>query len=272
MHGRASFASFSITLMLAVASPAAQLLVQTPLPTVTADNESWYVSGEPITHAGNVYLPAGAQIYFNANEMVRSGFYMGIPLYTRTTLEPYSVVFVPLAGGRMQPYERPRTGELTGTTGSIPSTLPAPSQTVPPAGLAPQAAGPPSQTTQLLEMQLPRPEVVAPTVAPPRASSETESTTPVVGTGGRAPQYPMHTQIGGRPQGSNSIFVEFADRRWYPRGSPEPIDTSRLTRIGNLQGFDVWGDAADRSVIYIPVTWGSTLAVRYTSVRPEMRD
>src|SRR5215207_4859897 len=99
----------------------AQIVVQTTaLPTVTADNEQWYLHGEPISYAGNLYYPSGAQVYFNSNEMVRSGFYMGVPLYTRTTLEPFSVVFVPLAGGRLQPYERPRTGELTGTAGSTP--------------------------------------------------------------------------------------------------------------------------------------------------------
>jgi hypothetical protein len=268
MHGRALVASLSIALVLAAASPGAQLLVQTPLPTVTADNESWYLSGEPITHAGNVYLPTGAQIYFIANEMVRSGFYMGVPLYTRTTLEPYSVVFVPLTGGRMQPYARPRTGELTGTSGSIPSSLPAPPQTVPPAGLAPQAAGPPSETTQLLEMQFPRPDVVAPPVTQPGSPSATaEASPPPVGTGGR--YVPMHTRIGGRPLGSNSIFIEYAGQRWYPVGSPEPVDTSRVTRVGEFLGFDVWGDPADRSVIFIPVTWGSTQALTYTRIRPD---
>ena len=272
MHGRALFASLSVALVLAVASPGAQLLVQTPLPTVTADNEPWYLSGEPIMHAGNVYLPAGAQIYFNANEMVRSGFYMGVPLYTRTTLEPYSVVLVPLAGGRMQPYERPRTGELTGTSGSIPSALPAPPRTVPPAGLAPQAAGPPSETTQLLEMQWPRPDVVAPPVTQPQLPGRTESSPAEVGTGGRTPHVPMHVRIGGPPQGTNSIFVEYSGQRWYPRGSPEPIDASQLTRIGDFKGFDVWGNAHDPTVIFIPVTWGSTLAVTYTREKPDRRD
>jgi len=269
MHGRASFASLSLALVLAIASPAAQLLVQTPLPTVTADNESWYLNGEPITHAGNVYLPAGAQIYFIANEMVRSGFYMGVPLYTRTTIEPYSVVFVPLAGGRMQPYARPRTGELTGTTGSVPSTLPSPPQTVPPAGLAPQAAGPPSETTQLVEMQLPRPDVVAPAEVYARAPSQAdEPSPPAVGTGGRLPHTPMHTQIGGRPLGSNSIFIEYAGQRWYPVGAPEALDTSRLKRLGEFHEFDVWADGPNPSVIFIPVTWGSTEALTYTRVRP----
>ena len=97
----------------------------TPPPIVTAEDERWYLSGEPLMFAGNLYYLAGPAIHFIPNEMVRSGSYQGIPLYTRTTIEPYSVVFVPIDGGRMQPYERPRTGELVGTSGSTISALPA---------------------------------------------------------------------------------------------------------------------------------------------------
>jgi hypothetical protein len=242
----------------------AQGIVQTPLPTVTADNERWYQTGEPVSFAGNLYYPAGAQVYFNANEMVRSGFYMGIPLYTRTTLEPYSVVFVPLEGGRLQPYERPRTGELTGTAGSVPVTLPSPGQTVPPPGLAPQAAGPPSETTQMQLMQLPRPAVAAP---PPVAVETVPEQQTTIGTTGRIPRVPLRTQIGGPPQGTNSIFIEYEGSRWYPHGAPKPIDTSRLVRLEGFHGFDVWGDSASPNVVFIPAIRGSSLGVRYTRDR-----
>jgi hypothetical protein len=268
MNGRVLIASFWISAAVLVASPAAQSMVQTSSPTVTADYERWYLNGEPITYAGNFYFPAGAQIYFNASEMIRSGFYMGVPLYTRTTLEPYSVVFVPLAGGRMQPYERPRSGELTGTTGSIPTTLPSPAQTVPPPGLAPQAAGPPSQTTQVLAMQLPRPLVADSAEQQPRIEPPVEEPSTTVGTTGRAPRMPMHTRIGGQPQGTNSMFVEYGGRRWYPLGPPRPIDASRLTRVGDFHGFDVWGNGVDPSIIFIPSTRGSSLGVAYVRVRP----
>lgn len=244
----------------------AQVLVQTPLPTVTADNESWYLNGEPITFAGNSYYPTGAQVFFNSSEMVRSGFYGGIPLYARTTLEPYSVVFVPLRGGRLQPYQRPRTGELTGTAGSTPTTLATPPETVPPAGLAPQAAGPPSQTTQMLEMHLPLPSIATASTAVPPAT-EAPAT---VGTAGRTPA-PLHTQIGGAPQGTNSIYVEYAGERWYPSGVPQAIDASRLTRLSDYEGFPVWGDAVEPTRIYIPPTVGSPLAVEYTRQRPASR-
>jgi hypothetical protein len=235
--------------------------IPTPLPTVTAENESWYVNGEPIAYAGSLYYPSGAQVYFNATEMVRSGFFMGIPLYTRTTIEPYSIVYVPLPNGRMQPYARPRTGELTGTAASTPSSeLPRPPATVPPPGLAAQAAGPPAATTQTVPVQIPRPPVVEP--APPVHE------TPPVGTTGRPA---THTRIGGRPEGTQSIFVEYDGRRWYPQGPPQRLDPKTMERIGTYRGFEVWARRGDRSVIYIPVTVGAVDAVAYSQTRPKER-
>jgi hypothetical protein len=244
----------------------AQILIQpTPLPAVTAENEPWYLGGEPITYAGNLYYPAGAQIFFNSNEMVRSGFYMGIPLYARTTIEPYSVVYVPLAGGRMQPYERPRTGEIAGTSGSTPTTLPTPGSTVPPAGLAPQAAGPPSQTVTVVPIQVTGlPERSTGSLpGPPAAAPE------VVGTSGRTPSAPrpLHTRIGGRPQGTNAIFIEFQNIRWYPVGPARLIETAGMRRVGDYAGFDVW--SSSEAIVYVPVTKGSTLAVPYSRTRRE---
>src|SRR3954452_14956802 len=93
-------------------------------PAVTAESEPWYVSGSPITFAGNFYYPAGPRVHFMPSEMVRSGDFLGVPLYSRTTIEPYSVIFVPVGGGMMQPYERRRDGELAGTVGSSAPSFP----------------------------------------------------------------------------------------------------------------------------------------------------
>jgi hypothetical protein len=91
---------------------------------VTANNESWYINREPLQFAGDLYYPAGAGVFFDGNTMVRSGHYNGVPLYTDTTLEPYSVVYVPLERGVMQPYERLRQGSLAGTTASRAPSFP----------------------------------------------------------------------------------------------------------------------------------------------------
>src|SRR5919112_3838065 len=85
---------------------------ETPPPQVTAAGASWQVSGRPIFYAGSFYYPAGPTVFFDGNVLVRSGVYEGVPLYSDTTLEPYSMVFVPVGGTVMRPYERLRAGEL----------------------------------------------------------------------------------------------------------------------------------------------------------------
>jgi len=96
----------------------------TPAPIVTAENESWYLAGEAVLYAGNVYYPTGPIVFFDSHEMVRSGDYRGIPLYSLTTIEPYSKVFVPVGSGLMKPYERRRSGDLAGTAGSTTPSFP----------------------------------------------------------------------------------------------------------------------------------------------------
>lgn len=256
MNRRAPQALLTLALAWFVGQPAiSQVLMQpTPLPTVTAENESWYLNGDPITYAGNLYYPAGPAVFFNPNEMVRSGFYQGIPLYARTTIEPYSIVYAPLAGGRMQPYERPRSGELAGTAGSTPSLLPTPPQTGAPRGFIAQAAGPPSQTARVIPVHVPEP--VETGIAPPHdARAE--------GTAGRAasPRRP------GRRSGTNSIFIEFQNTRWYPAGAAERIDTSRMVLIDDYKGFGIFAPGADSDIVYVPVTRAGTLAAPYARTR-----
>ena len=208
-------------------------LQPTPQPIVTAESETWYRIGEPITFAGNFYYPAGPATHFNGDEMVRSGFYKGIPLYSRTTIEPYSVVFVPIGGGMMQPYERPRTGEIAGTSGSTVAALPVEIES---------AAGPPAEAPIL---QAPAPPVVAsppvidefavplPLPAATRpALGRVGPRPPTVGTTGRVTNSsgPAPTRI--RPQAANGIFVEFHNGRWYSSGPPASLDPRVLTQIG----------------------------------------
>src|SRR5262249_37560999 len=115
---------FVLVLLLSGAAEAQMTWQPTQPPLVTADNETWYRAGDAIEWNGQFYYPAGAPEAFNRYQMVRAGSYRGIPLYTDATLEPYSIVFVPIAGGRMQPYERPRTGMLAGSGGSRMSAFP----------------------------------------------------------------------------------------------------------------------------------------------------
>jgi hypothetical protein len=253
-------------------------LQPTPQPLVTAENETWYRTGDPVMFAGNIYYPAGPAIHFNGDEMVRSGFYKGIPLYSRTTIEPYSVVFVPIGGGMMQPYERRRTGELAGTSGSTVSALPVeiPSPIGSPAE-APifQAPAPPVVASQpvLDELVVPPPQPAAtgpvqgrvPNRAP---RTQVGSSSPSVGTSGRVASSSRPATIRTRPQAANGIFVEFQNGRWYSSGPPASLDPRVLTRIGDWYGFPVYvASGAGDSTLYIPIAQGLELLAPYSKRR-----
>ena len=245
-------------------------LQPTPQPIVTAENETWYRTGEPVIFAGNLYYQAGPATHFNGDEMVRSGFYRGIPLYSRTTIEPYSVVFVPIGGGTMQPYERRRTGEIAGTSGSTVSSLPVetPSAVGPPPAEAPilQAPAPPVVTSQPVVDQFAEPP--SPPAATRPALRIPVPISPPVGTTGRVANssVPAATRI--RPKAANGIFVEFNSGRWYSSGPPVSLAPGVLTRIGEWYGFPVYVAAgAGDSTIYIPVAQGLEVLAPYSKRR-----
>jgi hypothetical protein len=239
----------------------AQIKLQpTPAPTVTAETENWYQTGEPIVFAGNYYYPAGPAIHFLANEMVPTGSYRGVQLYSRTTIEPYSIVFVPLAGGLMQPYERRRAGDLAGTTGSSVPSFPV---EIPSAFGAPppiQAAGPPFVETQMSNEYVARPQTAL-GVEPPLVSGAPSSSS--VGTIGRLSAAPRPKPVG--PPSANGIFVEFDHARWYASAPPKDLDSASLRRIGEWHGFPVYATrSTGESTIYIPVTQGSDAYAAYS--------
>lgn len=244
-------AAAALSSALLVPAADAQVNMQpTPAPTVTAENEAWYQSGEPLMFAGNLYYPAGPAIHFIANEMVRSAVYRGIPVYSRTTIEPYSVVFVPVAGGMMQPYERPRTGDIAGTSGSSVTALPV--------DIASSTTG-----SDVPMLQAPAPPIVG-SATPAELSPESvagratrgdfQASVPEVGTSGRVES---SRPLPVRPQAANGIFVEFNDRRWFSSGPPVARGSLSLKQIGDYHGFPVYAAGqAGNSTIYIPVAKG----------------
>jgi hypothetical protein len=235
------YAVLVIDVLLAAPAGSQVLLRPTPSPVVTAEQESWYLSGEPITFNGHVYYPAGPDVFFNPYEMVRSGFYRGIPLYSRTTIEPYSVVFVPVARGLMQPYERRRSGDVAGTAGSAVPSFPV-------------DRGIESTNDELLQ-----------------APSAPTMMTPVIGTWsayahhrhGRitrtapaadVPPPPTGPLRSARlPEGLNSFFVEYDGRRWFSSGPALEFDASAFTRVGQYHGFPVYARDQREDTIYVSV-------------------
>jgi hypothetical protein len=259
MNGRVLFvvvAGLVGALTASQASVAQTMIQPTPKPIYTADNEVWYQAGVPITFAGNIYYPAGPIVHFNANEMVRSGHYQGIPLYSRTTIEPFSIFYVPLYGGLMQPYERRRAGDVADTTGSMTPSFPvvrsaeqSNMEYVPGAGVI-QAQAPPSWAGAAVDRT-----PIEPTdrLAGPTAS---------VGTAGgeaRVPLGPLATAK--RPEGLNGVFVEYDNQRYFSDGPAREFDAKSFTRIGEYHGFAVYRRDGEKGTIYIPPLAGSPTIV-----------
>jgi hypothetical protein len=241
--------------MLAGATAYAQVTWQpsTP-PVVTAENTTWFQAGEPIVWNGDYYYPGGAAQGFNPYQMVRSGSFSGIPLYTDATLEPYSIVFVPLNGGRMKPYERRRTGALAGTTGSRAPSLPTSisAEGVGPTGMQ-QAQGPPSfaRAYDLLPADALAPAPVRPNEI---ARLAPDAGSPAVGTAGglaTAPARPVTTVL--PPTGLNAIWIEFDGQQWFGEGKSIRYDASKLNEVGTYHGWSVYALKGDpMRTIYIP--------------------
>src|SRR5688572_5600195 len=151
--------------------------------------------------------------------MVRVGHYNGVPLYADTTLEPHSIVFVPIGRGQMQPYERLRAGDLAGTSGSrLPSfpgrsdRLPREIATIPTPATVPQAVGTMSAVT---------PE-------------------PTVGTTGIELVPPViPVQPRGKPFTYDSVSVQFMGDKWVMAG-PSMEMPPGLDRIAEYKGFPVY--------------------------------
>src|SRR6188768_4535302 len=140
MFRRAQRAACAVLLTLIPCIATAQPIWQpAQAPTVTAEQTSWYLSGEPITVNGDLFYPSGAVQFFNRQQMVRRGSFNGIPLYIDTALQPDSIVFVPLSGERMQPYQRPQPGVLIKTTANSAASLPAVAEAS--SSLVPQPVG-----------------------------------------------------------------------------------------------------------------------------------
>jgi hypothetical protein len=223
-------------------------------PVVTAESTAWYQAAEPIIWNGDYYYPAGAVQGFNQYQMVRSGSYQGIPLYTDATLEPNSIVFVPLNGARMRPYERRRTGQLAGTTGSRAPSLPT---DIGAEGIAPavsQAQGPPDFARAYDAARVDEGQTTLP--AAPATPAPAPAPVAVGTSGSVAPPRPVTTIL--PPTGLNAIWVEYDGQRWYGSGHSIAFDASRLDEIGSYRGWRVYAlkGTTDAKTIYIPAIPG----------------
>lgn len=239
--------ALALAVALLIAAPCAAQVVSRPTdqPIVTAENESWYRLGEPLQFAGDLYYRAGSKVFFNGNTMIRTGYYNGIPLYADTTIEPYSIVYVPIGHGLMQPYERRRAGELAGTTGSRTPSFPV--QTTSESAALPQAAIAPTG--------LPQPIGAIGAYAPTSGATGSGSIQPPAATGTTyaPPTRPTEIATAIRPQNNDGVWIQYQGQKWLSGGEAVPFQGSDFERIGSYAGFPVYVKrGAGRNTIYVP--------------------
>jgi hypothetical protein len=241
---------------------AAQINVRpTQAPIITAENETWYLNGDPITFAGNIYFPTGPNIYFKPYEMVRSGDFNGIPLYSRTTIEPWSIVYVPLPGNIMKPYERRRTGDIAGTVGSSLPSFPVVHTLSESEYALAQAPSSPMLSETIYERQrLPVLVVEVQPVAP--------APTATTGSAAEVPPSPPGPMVSAKlPEGLDGLFIEYKDRRWFVSGHAQELDRSQFVHVGDYNGFAVYRKGDDERTIYVTVAKSARDLVAPYSVR-----
>jgi len=236
-----------IAVLVAFVSPAWAQMQSRPTdpPLVTAANESWYLLREPVQFAGELYGQAGPPVFFNGNTMVRSGHYNGVPLYTDTTVEPFSVVLVPISRGLLQPYARLRPSYS-------PVIMAAVSPTAPP--LSPGAIS--VYTPEAFSVSAPETVGTAGIVAPPVVSPSVRPPEPeIVGTARTlASRRPAAIPVVSMrpPESNDGVWIMFAGEKWLSAGTAVPF-TTEFVRVGEYSGFPVFARRDfSQEVIYMP--------------------
>ena len=244
-------AILSLFLCLAVLFPklgnAQAYYLPTPPPQVTAAHEWWQYRNDPVFFEGDFYYPTGPTEYFDGNVMRRSGMYRGIPLYIDATLIPGSIVYVPIGGNVMRPYERRRSGDLAGTTGSRTPWFPIQRDVE----LSASSGAVGIQTPPIAALDQPVvPEAVRVQVPTPSAVGGTFSATGTFTTGGAAA--PPPPAVGGErprpnrvesvppPQSNAGIWIEFNGGRWFSAGPAAPYFEDQFIKIGDYHEFPVY--------------------------------
>ena len=226
-------------------------------PLVTAENEPWFRAGDPIIWSGAYYYPAGTPRFFSPSEMVRSGSFRGVPLYTDATLDPYSIVYVPIAGGMMQPYQRRRDGALAGTTGSTTPAFPPTAATELPR--TPPAAG-------VAEMEGLRQAPAAPAYAPAYevpigAEAPARGESSVATTGRTVPLIPRGPVVTAEHRKRIIGYIDAG----VAQGAALVVDGRGLVIKGHERGFFVGPTLFDRvspaMTIYQDEIFGPVLVV-----------
>ena len=259
------FRNATLLLLLTAWSAAAQVQSRpTDPPLVTAASERWFMMREPIDFGGELYYPAGARRYFDGNTMVRSGHYNGVPIYSDTTVEPYSIVLVPATRGVMQPYERLRRNDLAGTSGSRTPSFPVRTVTERPGlAMAPVSPTGPPITMGALRVYTPEANVTSSATTARAQDAAARATPPLsldsILTAGPQPQHvPIVSLM--RPESNDGVWISFKGEKWISAGAAVPLRASEFRAVGEYAGFPVFirivNGAIEDDMIYLPTRAG----------------
>lgn len=201
-------------------------------PRVNAATADWQLNSEPIIVSSTLFQATRATRMFDGQVMVQVGVYQRVPVYADVTLEPNSVVYVPVARNQLRVYERRRDHDLAGTTGSRTPSLPADG-----------SASAPSKE---------------------RAIGTTGTIVPAgVGAANAVPHAPRTVmETIQRPRrGTNGVWLDFVGVRWYSSGTSASYSADRFTKVGEYRGFPVYVETAgSKDTIWVQVTNGGPLA------------
>jgi len=223
-----------------------------PTPEVTAGTAEWQARNQPIVVAGLVYFPTREFRIFDPAVMVQNGVYEGVPVYADVTLQPFSIVYVPVTRTNMRAYERKRDGELAGTVGSRTPSFPV------------EIA---SSTVREQNDRAARAAVIAAATGTSGAAGAV-GTTGTIATAQPAPtaeavasaerSRPQRTIVQMIPTprraSTNGVWLEFNGARWYAAGAAVPFSINRFEPVGSYRGFPVYREkAGNTDAIWVSV-------------------
>lgn len=220
---------------------------RTPPPDISAAAAQWQIDGDPIVVGGLTYYATRGFRLFDGQVMAQAGMFEHVPVYTDTTIEPYTELYVPLGSGRMRIYERRRDRELAASAGSHLPTFPVESPSVQPTDRAALSTD---------EMRS-HDAVGTGGSFRPRFASDTASTV--------VPER-MRERVSivtGVPPGGaiDGVWLEFNGSRWYSSGPAVSFSPDRFEPMGEYRGFPVYRDTTGgNDAIWVSVVKDGPLA------------
>ncbi len=231
--------SLAATVTLLFSTTSAQVMqFRTPAPEVTAATAAWQVNNDPIVVSGLQYIATREFRMFDGQVMAQIDVYQRIPIYADTTLEPFTIVYVPVTRDRMRAYERAPIDTIHIASGRG-TTLISTATSIAPARTAPAA----------VEEEAPTVGTTGTTVSTRREDVSPRS---------RGRRTTVESIPG--PHGPNGVWVEFNGARWYSAGPATSYTRGRFTLVGSYHGFPVYRDNSSSDKIWIASVNGGPLA------------